>query len=58
MSAAPAMREAATGGVSEACAVPDAAAEIMGEAAHAVCEAVVEIAVRARIVRSVASVIG
>ena len=58
MSAASAMREAATAGVSEACAMPDAAAEIMSEAAHAMSEAVAEIAVRARIVRSVASVIG
>jgi len=58
MSAAPAMREAATAGVSEACAMPAAAAEIMGQAAHAMSEAVAEIAVRARIVGSVASVIG
>jgi len=57
--AAPAMREAATAGVSEACAMPVAAAEITGETAgHAMSEAVAEIAVRARIVRSVASVIG
>jgi hypothetical protein len=53
------MSKAATAGVREACAMPDAAAEIMGEAAaHAMSEAVAEIAVRAGIVRSVASVIG
>jgi hypothetical protein len=58
VSAAPAMRESATG-VSEACAMPDATAEIMGEApAHAMSEAVAEIAVRARIVRTVSPVIG
>jgi len=51
--------EAATAGVSEACAMPDAAAEIMGEAAaHTVSEAVAKIAMRARIIRSVAPVIG
>ena len=59
VSAAPTMSEAATAGVSEACAMPVAAAEITGETAgHAMSEAVAEIAVRARIVRSVASVIG
>ena len=51
--------KAATAGVSEACAMREAAADIMGEAAaHPMSEPVVEIAMRARIVRSVAPVIG
>ena len=59
VSAAPTMSKAATAGVSEACAVPDAAAEIMREAAtHAMSEAVAEIAVRTRIIRSVAPIVG
>jgi hypothetical protein len=58
VSAAPAMREAATA-ASEARAMPEATTKVMCEAAaHAVSEAVAEIAVRARIVRSVAPVIG
>jgi hypothetical protein len=53
------MSKAATAGVSEACAMPDAAAEIMPEAAtHAMSEAVAEIAVRTRIIRSVAPIVG
>jgi len=59
VSAAPAMPEAATSAVSEACAMIDAATEVMCEAAaHAMSEAVAEIAVRAPIIRSVAPVIG
>ena len=63
VSAAPTMSngaaKAATAGVSEACAMREAAADIMGEAAaHPMSEPVVEIARRARIVRSVAPVIG
>ena len=63
VSAAPSMSnaaaKAATAGVSEACAMREAAADIMGEAAaHPMSEPVVEIARRARIVRSVAPVIG
>jgi len=63
VSAAPTMSngaaKAATAGVSEACAMREAAADIMGEAAaHPMSEPVVEIAMRARIVRSVAPVIG
>ena len=51
--------ESATAGVSEACAMPEATTKVMCEAvAHAVGEAVAEIAVRARIIRSVAFVIG
>jgi len=53
------MPEAATAAVSEACAMIDAATEVMREAAsHAMSEAVTEIAVRAPIIRSVAPVIG
>ena len=51
------MSEAATVGVSEACAMPDAAAEIMREAAHTMSEAVAEIAMRARI-RGISVIIG
>ena len=59
VSTAPTMSKAATAGVSEACAMPDAAAEIMREAAtHAMSEAVAEIAVRTRIIRSVAPIVG
>ena len=59
VSAATAMPEAATATVGEAYAMPEAATEIMCEAAaHAMSEAVAEIAVRAYIIRPVAPVIG